>query len=342
MKQKRPPFWLPLPADKMRVAVVGIGAMGCLFGAKLSQVAQVTLVGNWAAQLTALTNRGLRFIQPNGRSQTYNLTVTNEPQTAAPADLALILVKSHQTEQAAQTASQLLAPEGVALTLQNGLGNLEKLTAVLGSRRTNLGITSEGAALVEPGVVRHAGAGQTYIAQTTETAVPPQKIVSLLQAAGFHTSLAENVSGLVWGKLAVNAGINPLTAVLQVPNGFLAENELARQLMEQAAQEVALVAAAQKLELPFTDAAAQALAVAQATAANHSSMWQDLANGRPTEIEAICGAVVTAGQQWGVATPVNKVLQTAVLRAEQGVWPDAASPQAILRQLARQSKKIQK
>ncbi len=326
----------------MRVAVVGIGAMGCLFGAKLSQVAQVKLIGHWPAQIAALRERGLRLIQPDGHSLTYRLAVTNDPQTATLADLALILVKSHQTQQAAEIARQLLAPAGLALTLQNGLGNLEQLTAALGQHRTNLGITSEGAVLSEPGVVHHAGSGHTYIAATAETAVPAPEIVRLFQAAGFQTSLAADTAGLVWGKLAINAGINPLTAILQVPNGFLAANGQARHLMEQAATEVAQVAAAQGIRLPFAGAAAQALAVAQATAANHSSMRQDLANGRPTEIEAICGAVIAHGRRFGVPTPVNEVLQTAVQQAEQGIWPSASTPEAILQQLQDQIEQINK
>lgn len=324
----------------MRVVVVGIGALGCLFGAKLSQVTEVTLVGHWPTQLAALGGRGLQLIQPDGRSQTMPLTATNDPQTVAPADLALILVKSHQTPQAAETARQLLSANGVALTLQNGLGNLEQLTAVLGPHRANLGITSEGAALLEPGVVRHAGTGHTYIAAARETAVPAETIVALFQAAGFHTNLSANAEGLVWGKLAVNAGINPLTAVLQVPNGFLAENEGARQLMQAAAREVAQVAAAQNIQLPFADAAAQALTVAQATAANYSSMRQDLTNGRPTEIGAICGAVIEVGRRFGVPTPVNAVLQTAVQQAEQGIWPDAPTPEAILPLLLAQIEQV--
>ncbi len=238
-------------------------------------------------------------------------------------------------------AQQLLSPSGVALTMQNGVGNLEQLTAVLGTHRANLGITSAGAALLEPGVLRHAGSGQTYLAESPETAVSPQKIVDLFQAAGFPTSLADNAQGLVWGKLAVNAGINPLTAVLQVPNGFLAENRTARQLMARAANEVAQVAAAQNIQPPFADAAAQAVAVAQATASNQSSMWQDLANGRPTEIAAICGAVVSAGRQFGVPTPVNSVLQTAVQQAEQGLWPNALTPEAKLQLLLQRLEQIE-
>ncbi|VAW42821.1 2-dehydropantoate 2-reductase [hydrothermal vent metagenome] len=316
----------------MRVAIVGIGGMGCLFGAKLSQVANVTLVGHWLAQLKALREDGLKFIRPDGRSQTIHLAVTNNPEAAAPADLALILVKSSQTKQAAEVAKQLLHPNGVALTLQNGLGNLEQLTAVLGHRHSNLGITSEGATVIEPGTVRHAGHGQTHIAQQPNSAVPVQEIATLFQAAGLQTSLAADVAGLVWGKLAVNAGINPLTAVLQVPNGFLAENETARRLMQQAAMEVAQVAAAQQITLPFADAAQEALHVARATASNHSSMWQDVAQGRPTEIKAICGAVVEYGRQYSIPTPVNQVLLTAVRQIEQGNRAGAQTVEAILRQ----------
>ena len=324
----------------MQVAVIGIGGMGCLFGAKLSQVAEVTLLGNWPAQLTALRENSLQLIQPNGRSQTIPLTVSNHPQTVAPADLALILVKSSQTQQAAEAAQQLLKPSGVALTLQNGLGNLEQLTAVLGSNHTHFGITSEGAAIVEPGVVHHAGEGHTYIADSAssvgETAVSPQEIVTLFQAAGFQTSLAKDAAGLVWGKLAINAGINPLTAILQQPNGFLVENGAARRLMQQAAAEAAQVAAAQGIDIPFADAAEETLTVAQATAANHSSMWQDVANGRPTEIEAINGAIVEYGRQFGIPTPVNDVLVTAVRQLEQGIWPQELLAEAILEQLLRQ------
>lgn len=313
----------------MRVAIVGIGAMGCLFGAKLSQVAEVTLIGHWPAQLKALREDGLRFIQPDGRSQTIQLAVTNHPETAAPADLALILVKSRQTAQAAEIAKQLLHSDGLALTLQNGLGNLEKLTAVLSHRQTNLGITSEGATLLAPGSVRHAGAGQTYIAQQPDAAVPAQEITALFQRAGLQTSLAADVTGLIWGKLAVNAGINPLTAILQVANGFLAENKAARRLMQQAAAEVAQVAAAQHIQLPFADVGAEALRVAQATANNHSSMWQDVAQGRPTEIEAICGAVVAYGRQYSIPTPVNEVLLTAVRQIEQGNWTNKQTADAM-------------
>jgi len=195
------------------------------------------------------------------------------------------------------------------VTLQNGVGNLEKLQAALGQRST-LGVTSLGATLERPGVVRHAGEGPIHLAPPAVPKDHPVQaafgaLADALRAARFDLHLSEDVVSLVWGKLAVNAGINPLTALLGVPNGFLAEHRACRRLMEEAAREVGAVAEAQGIALPYDDPSAAALDVARRTAANHSSMLQDRMQGRPTEIDAICGAVVAAGKRHGVPTPVN-------------------------------------
>jgi 2-dehydropantoate 2-reductase len=126
---------------------------------------------------------------------------------------------------------------------------------------------------------------------------------------------------LIWGKLAVNAGINPLTGLLQVPNGYLATNAVARSLMNKAAKETEAVASAQNIALPYADAAEQALQVAQATATNRSSMAQDVARGAPTEIDSICGAIVRFGRELHISTPVNQaLLQLIRIQIDQGNW----------------------
>jgi 2-dehydropantoate 2-reductase len=292
----------------MFITIIGIGAMGCLFGAYLSQVAEVTLLGHWPEQVAALRRSGLRLIGPEGQENNYRLNVVTAPEQSPPADLVLVLIKSYQTDRAAQSAKQLLAAEGIVLTLQNGLGNIEKLTAVLNPERVTLGITAQGATLLQPGVVRHAGHGPTYLAQTEKTAVTLQELAQLLQAAGLETHMVTDGVELAWGKLAVNAAINPLSALLNVPNGFLAENPTARKFMFAAAREAAAVAQAQGFNLPYADAAQRALDVAQATATNYSSMCQDVQHGRPTEIEAICGPIVRQGRRLGIPTPVNERL----------------------------------
>ncbi len=304
----------------MNVVVIGVGAMGCLFGAFLSPLVEVTLLGHWPEQMAALARDDLTLINVDGRSTHHLIQATTNPNQIAPVDMALILVKSHQTTQAAMLAKQILAPNGLALTLQNGLGNLEQLTAVLGSNRTALGITSQGATMLQPGAVRHAGHGPTHLASTPEIRERLTAVADLFNQAGLPTHLVDNVDGLVWGKLAVNCGINPLTALLGVPNGFLAENESAKQVMMAAARETAVVAQTLGIILPYPDAGQRTLEVAQATAANHSSMLQDSLRGAPTEIEAICGAVVRNGRLHSIPTPINSELLRLIKLKETGDW----------------------
>jgi 2-dehydropantoate 2-reductase len=225
-----------------------------------------------------------------------------------PVDLVLILVKSHKTDRAAEIAAEILKPDGLALTLQNGLGNVEKLVAAVGWGRSALGVTAQGATMVAPGIVREGGPGATHLATRPGTWERLENVAALFQAAGLETHLVENAISLIWGKLAVNAGINPLTALLRVPNGFLAENEAACQIMGRAAEETAAVAQAQAIEMPYDSAAGRALQVARATATNHSSMLQDVLRDAPTEVEAITGEIVRLGRQYHVATPVNDQL----------------------------------
>ncbi len=317
----------------MRIAIIGIGAMGSLFGAHLHPFAEVWLLGEWAEQLTTIRAEGLLVEVSNGRTSRCPLRATNDLSQVPPADLALILVKGHKTESAANVARQVLAPRGLTLTLQNGLGNLEKLTAILGADNVALGITSAGATMMGAGHVRVAGMGHTYLAGQPATAVTLSQVAALFRQAGFPTDLTDNPTSLVWGKLAINAGINPLTALLHVPNGYLAKNETAQSLMAQAAQEVAALAQAQHITLPYSDAARRALEVAQATATNYSSMLQDMMRGARTEVDTICGAVVAYGRGLNIPTPVNAVLLREVKKLETAAWHLEVDRAALLTHL---------
>ncbi|MEZ4769664.1 MAG: ketopantoate reductase C-terminal domain-containing protein [Caldilineales bacterium] len=137
----------------------------------------------------------------------------------------------------------------------------------------------------------------------------------MLDAAGFETRAAADVDGLLWSKVVINAAINPLTALLRVPNGELLARTDARALMAEAALEAAAAGRARGLHLTFEDPVLAAEEVARRTAANHSSMFQDILRGAPTEIDAICGAVVEAGEQTGVPSPVNRTLWRLVRAA---------------------------
>jgi 2-dehydropantoate 2-reductase len=283
----------------MNFTIFGTGALACLFGARLGRVAAVTLVGTWPEGLAALRAEGIRVEAEAERPDpAVRVQVRALGEAAPPADLALVLVKAWQTERTAAHLGAYLAAEGLAVTLQNGLGNLEKL-----GPRARLGVTTTGATLLGPGRVRPGGEGMTHLAA-------PEWVAELFRQAGLPAQAAPlaAVDGLLWGKLAVNCGINPLTALLRVPNGELLERPDAARVMGAAAEECARVARARGVALPYGDAAAQARGVAERTARNRSSMFQDILRGAPTEVDAINGAVARAGAALGVPTPVNETL----------------------------------
>lgn len=302
----------------LKIAILGIGAMGTLFGSRLQPLAEVTLLGTWLEQIETIRRDGLLVTHPDGQQSRHWLHITSNPAEVPPADVALVLVKSYQTARAARQAAAILKPHGVAITLQNGLGNLESLAAVLGRERVSLGTTAQGASVLAPGLLRHAGQGPTHLGRLSSRTNLLGQVVDLFNAAGLETSLVDDVASLVWGKLAINAGINPLTALMRVPNGMLVEDESLRRVMAAAATEAARVAEAQGIRLPFADAAARAAEVAKATATNYSSMLQDVNRAGPTEIDAISGAVVRFGRRLGVPTPVNEFLLRQVKDREAG------------------------
>lgn len=305
--------------SSLNIAVFGVGAMGCLFGSRLDRVANVTLFGHWPEQIATLQQQGLTVIHPDGSETRHFLKVTNDLSRMPAADIALILVKSYQTERAVKQAAQVLRPDGIAITLQNGLGNLEQLAKVIGPARAIQGVTAQGATVLEPGKLRHAGEGQSYLAQAPGQERAVMRAARLFTKAGFATEVVDNADSVIWGKLAINAGINPLTALLDVPNGHLAQDEKLQHLMSAAAGEVARVAEALGVQLPFADVSSKTTEVSRATASNRSSMLQDMSRSAPTEIEAISGVVVRFGQSLGIPTPINKFLLWAIKTKEAGL-----------------------
>lgn len=292
--------------DKLpQIVIAGSGAMACLFAARLAAAGiQPTMLGSWQASLDALANQGVIIHEADGRVMCYPVLATNDVQSIAEHQYALVLVKSWQTQRTAQQLASCLGPDGIALTLQNGLGNRETLASVLGSQRAGLGITTLGATLLAPGNVRAAGDGVI----TLEANARLRSLAALLRQSGFVVENAPNPSALVWGKLVINAAINPLTALLKVPNGELLNRPSARKLLAATAREVAAVAVARGIQLPYPDPVLAVETIARRTAKNISSMLQDVNRGAPTEIDAICGAVVKAGKRTGVATPINQTL----------------------------------
>jgi 2-dehydropantoate 2-reductase len=275
--------------------------------------AAVTLIGTWPEALAAMASHGIRVDDPSGPwSARPEVAALDAPH--ASADLVLVLVKSHQTARVASAVARALTPTGHVVTLQNGLGNREMLLRATGPGRVSIGVATLGATLLGPGHVR-ATDGAVVLGGGQPPPPGILRLADLLTASGFETSLEVDIDRAVWRKLAVNCAINPLSALAGCPNGGLLEAPELRETLIVAAREVGAVAAAKGIDLG-ADPAELALAVAQKTAGNRSSMLQDVSRGAPTEIEALNGAVVREARAALVSVPVNESLWRRIVEVE--------------------------
>lgn len=287
-----------------QILLVGTGALATLFACRLSAAGIKTgMLGTWPAGLEALSRQGARLLGPDGMEDVFQVQASAQTEDFRNVRLALVLVKAWQTERAAEQLTRCLAADGLAVTLQNGLGNYEILARTLGRRRAALGVTTTGATLLGPGLVRPGGEGTISL----EIRPSMDALEGLLRQAGFKIKMVKDARSLAWGKVVINAAINPVTALLRAPNGVLLERPEARWLMSRLAEEAAAVATAEGIRLPYKDPVGAAREVARQTATNYSSMLQDVRRGARTEIDAICGAVVRRGKAHGIAVPANQV-----------------------------------
>jgi 2-dehydropantoate 2-reductase len=301
----------------MRVLILGTGALGCVYAARLAAHADVNILGTWAEGVDAIRDAGIRVTDPDGHTWTARVRAEHDPETVAPVDVALILVKSYQTRRAAACAAQLLGPDGLAVTLQNGLDNLPILVEAVGLARAAVGVTYNAATLLGPGQVRHVVSLPTYLslARAREHVDPVDAAPALLDAlagllnrAGLAAQVSDDVEGRLWGKAVANAAINPLTALWRVTNGELLARPERRRLLAALACEAVEVTHARGIALPFADPVAYVESVCEATGANRSSMLQDVERGRPTEIDSISGIIAAEGARLGVATPLTEAV----------------------------------
>jgi 2-dehydropantoate 2-reductase len=302
----------------MDFLVVGPGAMGCLFAANLGRAGLAVQLLDYRPDRAAEIDRS--GIRVEGRGGDYEVRVPTTAGTPrGEPGFVLVCVKSHQTVEAARAVRRLLRGNPVVVTLQNGLGHVEALEGVFGVGRVLGGVTSEGATLLGPGRIRHAGRGETVVGPREVAGGAADRLVEAFNRAGFESRSVDRVQDLIWGKLLVNVGINALTALVRLRNGRLPEVPGARRVMEQAVTEAAAVAEAKGVRLPYPDPVDRVIQVCRATAENVASMLQDVLRERVTEVGYINGAIVREGAGLGVPTPVNDTL-TALVQALQDTY----------------------
>ncbi|MCB2182536.1 MAG: 2-dehydropantoate 2-reductase [Desulfobulbaceae bacterium] len=312
----------------MKIVIIGPGALGSLFAALLAAEGKndVWLLDHNAAR--AHHTDGKLLLTLGKQEFCRFVSVTADVEKIGPTDIVLNCVKSQDVASALQRAHILFTPQTVLVSFQNGISHFDILASLDTPAITAIGVTAMGATLKEPGHVVHGGHGLTRIGLSRQLSLEnhPEadillsQLVDIFNNAGLETKKVSHIIDFVWAKLLVNVGINALTAIFDCENGRLLDIPQAREKMIEAVQEGERVARALGIKIS-EDPVAQTIAVCRATANNISSMLQDVLRQRPTEIEAINGALLQKATQLGMDAPVNRELVLKIREIEAGYRP---------------------
>ena len=302
-----------------KIAVVGAGAMGCLFGGLLAEGGlDVILVDVLQEHVDRINRDGLRIVGYGG-DRSIPVRATTEPSGLPAVDVLFVQCKAPYTKEAVRRVLHLLRDDSVAISFQNGLGNEENIGEVVGMERVLGGVTAQGAAVEGPGAVRNFGNLPTHIGEMgggiSERA---QRIAAALDRAGLQTTAVPDIRQAIWKKLLANIAISPTSAIANMTiKQVFAVPELTETAFE-ALDEAVEVARAEGVELNAAETreVIDQIAGPTGTGDNKSSLCVDIINRRPCEIDVISGAVVQLGRKHGISTPVNKTLVAAVKALE--------------------------
>ena len=301
----------------MKIVIVGPGAIGCLLAAFLSKPKQDLWILDYNKDRAAKINQAGISLTGISGEWLSKPKVSADIKDIGIADLLIICVKSYDTKAAITRAKALAGENTSVLTLQNGIGNIEIISEVIGPDKVIGGVTNLGATLVDVGKTKHAGKGETIIGRIDgKMTVQMRSIREIFNKTGLETRISKDIKGLLWSKLITNVGINALTAITRLNNGKLTEFEGTRKIMREAVTEAARIVKRKRIKLIYDDPLAKVEAVCEATSGNISSMLQDVLRKKRTEIDFINGVIVRLGQELGISVPANTMLVDLVKTIE--------------------------
>jgi 2-dehydropantoate 2-reductase len=292
----------------MRITVFGAGAVGSAVGGLLSKEHRVTLIAR-TEHVDAIHARGLHLI--GAVDELFHPEARASVEGLGEQDLVLITTKAYDTAAAVQEIVPLVGRGTLVVSLQNGLGNMDILSAAFGPRAV-VGVPFLGATYMGPGQVRLAGLGEIVLGSPSGRNEGVDLVREVLGGTGMTARSSDDIDAVVWLKAIVNASVNPITALVRRENGFILGSEELLELSGAACREGARAAEANGVALGCDDPFAKVLAVLRTTATNRSSMLQDVLRSKRTEIDQINGALVGQGEAQGVTMPVNRTLWALV------------------------------
>lgn len=298
----------------MKIVILGAGAIGKLLSVFLNRGGhQVILVDPNQKKVDLLNSQGIGFMEPDAvdpDAVSYvPTTAVSQASTIDNCDLVVLAVKSFDTMSAIQAAHHLVTKTSPVVTLQTGLDNIENLEQVVDRENIIGGFTFMAATSLGSGVVRQGGAGKTYLGELDgRISDRLRNICTMFAESGMECTPVQRIIGRLWCKVIVFSAINTVTSILQIQNGQLLDNAESVSLLKRLVDEGRKVAETQEIDLVFPDLYQLLIDGCKRTDQNLSSMLQDILEGKRTEIDAQCGALVKLGQQAGIPTPTQQTV----------------------------------
>lgn len=296
----------------MRIAILGGGAMGALFGGYLSRCNQVTIVDVNPALVERIRRCGVEIRERDGSVGIYRPQAVTSARGMAPVELVVVFVKAMYSRAALEANRALIGPDTYLMTLQNGAGHEEVLLEFAPRERVIIGTTQHNSSVIAPGVVSHGGGGPTWLGCLAGSPEEVEPIARAFTDSGLEAGLSSQVQRLIWEKMFTNVSASVLTGVLQCPLGAISANPDAWAACRALIREAAAVAAGLGLEFDLEEKAAEVKAVCDNAPQGLTSIYADLRAGRPTEVDTISGSVVRAGERAGVPAPGHGLMVSLV------------------------------
>ena len=305
----------------MKIGIVGAGAMGSVYGGILGDAGnEVWLLDVWKEQIEAIRAQGIRVEGASG-DRTVRMNATLDAKEAGICDLLVVATKAMDTEAGVKNAAPMIGPDTLVLTIQNGLGNAEKMERLIGPKNLLVGIAGGfGASVVAPGHVHHNGWEAIHLGEFSGGITARlNRVAEVWKKAGFRVKVFDDIQPLIWGKLIGNVGFSAVCTITGLRVGQVMENPWAWSVVEKNVSEAFAVAQAKKIRLSYDDPVSWVREFGAKIPNAQPSMLQDILAGRRTEIDSLNGAIVEEAERLGLSAPTNRAVTVLVKALEEKI-----------------------
>ena len=294
----------------MKIIVIGAGAMGSIYGGRLSTGNDVTLVDTNEAVIDHVRENGI-VLEENGTQNTYLPKIAKNADGVGTADLIILFTKAMYSHSALENVKSAIGKDTYLMTLQNGAGHERMLSQFVD--------TEDNGAVISPGVIHHGGKGVTNIGLLNgNRGKILEDIRESFDECGFDVRIHDNIQQLIWDKLMTNVSLSVLTAILQCDMSYISKNENAFAICRKLIEETVAVASAMDLEFDTEKVIQKVRSVSENNLGGYTSIMMDIKNGRKTEVDTISGAVVAKAHELGVPVPHHE-MAVSLIHALEGL-----------------------